>query len=191
MFTEFCELGPLLDHLHLVENGDGSLLEKWTVEVAAGMEFLAEKKIIHGALSARNIYLTSSKTAKITGFGGARRNGRNYSFPFNKNTQEPPSWRWMAPEVLECAEFTEKSDVWALGVTLWEIHTFGKIPFAGLSRKKYKNLLKSGDAFLEKPDGCDSGIYSTMLKCWSIDATVRPTFAEVKEELIDMFNSFV
>lgn len=187
--TEFCELGCLLDHLHQVENEDGSLslVEKWTLEIATGMEFLAEKKVVHGALSTKNIHLTSSKTAKITGFGGAILKGSNY---LHKKYHDLSAWRWMAPDTLESAEFNEKSDVWAFGVTLWEIHTFGKIPFARLSQREYSNLIKVGDAFLEKPDSCDSGIYSLMLKCWNLDPRARPMFAQLKEALIDMLNSF-
>ena len=37
-------------------------------------------------------------------------------------------YRWSAPEVIEKGKFSEKSDVWAFGVTLWEIYTVGGDP---------------------------------------------------------------
>ena len=33
--------------------------------------------------------------------------------------------RWMSPETITHGKFSEWSDVWALGVVLWEIYTFG------------------------------------------------------------------
>lgn len=181
-FMEVCEIGSLLRHLRCSEVDDGSFLEKWSLEVIRGMEFLSEKNIVHGRLCAENIWLTSSKTAKITGFG--RRNLKNYN---------PSLWRWMAPEILQKSEFTEKSDVWACGVTLWEVHSFGKTPYADLARQNWNfvRLLKSEMVHLEKSEACDSEIYLMMQKCWNMDPSSRPTFTQLKEELIDMFNSFV
>ena len=37
--------------------------------------------------------------------------------------------RWMAPESLERGEWTEKSDVWAFGVTMWEVFSNAALPF--------------------------------------------------------------
>lgn len=185
-FMELCERGSLLRYLKRVQSEDGALLEKWSLEILSGMEFLAEKNITHGRLCAANVWLTCSKTAKITGFGRILK-GRTIE------QIDPQVWRWMAPETLQKQVFNQKSDVWAFGVTLWEIYSGGTTPYPDISKRQryFVGKLKSGRARLEKTDNCDFEIHSIMLKCWSIKASARPTFAQLKEEFIDLLNSFV
>lgn len=44
-------------------------LIKWSLQTAAGMEYISAKKVIHGDLAARNVLLTGDKNAKIADFG--------------------------------------------------------------------------------------------------------------------------
>ena len=46
--------------------------------------------------------------------------------------------RWMAPETIRynCRKFSAASDVWAFGVVVWEIFTFGQRPYYNLSNQE-------------------------------------------------------
>ena len=46
--------------------------------------------------------------------------------------------RWMAPESIKYGRYTTESDVWAYGVVLWEIFTYGKQPYYGHSNEEVK-----------------------------------------------------
>jgi serine/threonine protein kinase len=61
----------------------------------------------------------------------------------------------MAIESLCDMEFSSKSDVWAYGITLWEMFSLGEIPFPGLSwTEEFVRKLRQGNR-PTKPDGAD------------------------------------
>ena len=66
--------------------------------------------------------------------------------------------RCMSPESLVDGVFTTKSDVWSLGVTLWELGTFGSFPYQGFSNGEVVERVEQG-RIIDKPQGCASELY--------------------------------
>lgn len=99
-------------------------LNRWAYEIANGMMFLASKNVVHGDLASRNVLISRDKRVKISDFGLSR---RIESFKDYVKTQpDYLPWRWLSPESFRRFVFNEKTDVWAYGVTLWEMYSFGK-----------------------------------------------------------------
>jgi len=60
----------------------------------------------------------------------------------------------MAPESLKQMVFSSESDVWAFGVTLFEIFSRGTIPFPGMVwDQSFVDILEGG-YINSKPEGC-------------------------------------
>ncbi|CAL8095589.1 unnamed protein product [Orchesella dallaii] len=153
----------------------------WSSQITNAMRFLAAKKVIHADLATRNVLLLNKECAKITDFGLSR---RLYDYSsYVKRHQEPLPWRWMALESLQHLSFSHQSDVWSLGITLWEIYTLGDVPYPGLSwTPEFMSLLED-NLRPNKPARATEELYDIMLDCWKPFADTRPTFEMVYKRL--------
>eukprot|EP00960_Hanusia_phi_P007155 203594-Hanusia_phi.AAC.1 len=61
----------------------------------------------------------------------------------------------MAPESIRRRQYSEKSDVWAFGVTMWEIWTYAEIPYGHLSEDLVGSKVIQGER-LGSPEPCSS-----------------------------------
>ena len=51
--------------------------------------------------------------------------------------------RWLAPESLNNGIFTSSSDVWSFAVTLWEMFTFGEVPWGDFDNEQVIDIFIS------------------------------------------------
>jgi len=181
--TAMCEFGSL-DKLHDKFDLKSRFLDI-VAGVCAGVSHLHRDGILHRDLACRNILMKSDFTVAICDFGLSRQISDK---DFQISDEFP--WLWAAPEAIRTGQFTKESDVWSLGVTMWEILTGGKIPYVDhvTSRKQKIRGIVDGKVVLKIPAMCSTEARRVTSSCLEHNPSLRPTAASLLADVKSLRN---
>jgi len=142
-------------------------------QICAGLAAAHDEGIVHRDLKPANVMVDGRGRARITDFGQAR---RATSVEGAAARQGTPAY--MAPEQLAGREATARSDLYALGLVLYELFT-GRRPFA--ARTAAEALDERASGLPSRPsnhvENLDPAVERAILRCLEPDPEQRPTSA--------------
>ena len=94
----------------------------------------------------------------------------------------------MSPEAVTSGAFTKQSDVWAFGVLVWELFSYGELPFNGKSDEEVVRQVEEEGEGLTRPDKCPDDVFLMMSSCWEREALSRPSFFALHEHIFELIS---
>ncbi|CAF1391839.1 unnamed protein product [Adineta steineri] len=203
LLQEFAPEGNLFELLQEQTSvPEPNVLCEMFVQISDAMVFLAHNQIVHGDLACRNVLVfrydanePKNNLVKLTDFGLSR--GSSMYAPVGSSSTTTLTIvpvRYAAPEVLiDCNNrnsYTEKSDMFSMGVLMWEGYTKGEMPWSSIENDNdVSRKVRNGER-LNQPPKCSDAMWSLILKCMLQGPNDRPTFKELKHQLLElMLNS--
>jgi serine/threonine protein kinase len=147
-------------------------------QIAQALRYLHEKGYVHQDIKPSNILLDGKGRAVLADFG------IGHSFVSSSMVVGSPAYQ--APEALDDGyedrigknEEPQKEDVWALGVTLYQM-LFGSLPFVGGNLFEIVNAVRQEG--LRIPEGTDDGIIELLRGMLDVDPARRFDIGDVLE----------
>lgn len=161
-------------------------------DIADGMEYLSGNNLIHRDLAARNCLLDDKLRVKVADFGLSRSHSTGGHFSKRNSILRnlPIPVKWMSPESLKFHFYDERSDVWSFGIVIWEIFSFGAVPFpkAPTDPTIFLQYLEKGNR-PKKPAQCPESVFSILKQCLHDDKWKRKNFNGLKLQFEELLSS--
>ncbi|OMJ65386.1 hypothetical protein SteCoe_38325 [Stentor coeruleus] len=150
-------------------------------QLCNAVKYLHDLNIIHRDLKPDNILLTKADCVKVCDFGWCVEG-------IEERTTYCGTLDYMAPEILKGGQYTNKIDIWSLGIILYELLQ-GQTPFNG--RNQVEKLKSISCQKLEFKTSVSQAAKALLKKLLAYHAEDRPSIDEVLEnEWILRYKSF-
>ncbi|CDQ69931.1 unnamed protein product [Oncorhynchus mykiss] len=192
LVMEFCPLGDVKGYMRSCRTADTMtpeplILQRMACEIASGLLHLHKHNFVHSDLALRNCLLTADVTVKIGDYGLSHNKYKDDYFVTSDQMYVP--LRWIAPELIDevhgnllVVGQSKQSNVWSLGVTIWELFELGNQPYRHYSdRQVLTYAVREQQLRLPKPllnIPLAERWYEVMQFCW-LQPDQRPNAEEV------------
>ncbi|KAM4524205.1 serine/threonine-protein kinase LMTK1 isoform 1-T1 [Odontesthes bonariensis] len=192
LVMEFCPLGDVKGYLRSCRSNetispDPLILQRMACDIASGLLHLHKHNFTHSDLALRNCLLTADVSVKIGDYGLAHTKYKDDYYLTSDQMHVP--LRWIAPELVDevhgnllVADQTQQSNIWSLGVTIWELFELGNQPYRHYSdRQVLTYAVREQQLRLPKPllkVSLAERWYEVMQFCW-LQPEQRPNAEEV------------
>ncbi|RUS75171.1 hypothetical protein EGW08_017079, partial [Elysia chlorotica] len=179
---------------------DQASLLRLLIQVTSAVEYCHDRQVIHRNLTAASLSAIAGPQHKtlLGSFKLARTLKQGSVSTVIADDCNYLATRWAAPESLRSQTFSKASDIWMLGVMIYEVLTHGNLPYSDLKSDaevvmKFFPQMNAGQVPSLTPADClSSRTQMAVRDCCQYQPTDRPTASELKallaEELADQMN---
>ncbi|NXW25875.1 JAK3 kinase, partial [Circaetus pectoralis] len=190
MVQEYVRYGPL--DLYLKKNqGEGKVTTSWKLQVAKqlayALNYLEDKKITHGNVSAKKVLLTREGDVASGSPPFIKLNDPGVSITVLAKEMLVERIPWVAPECLsDPKSLALPADKWSFGATLWEIFSGGNMPVSLLEPQKKLDFYQSN---LQLPAPKWTELATLVAQCMDYQPRRRPCFRALIRDLNSLITS--
>lgn len=190
------ERAPLGDLSERLQEGNfrptEGVLCKLFEQISDALIFLADNGVTHGDLACRNVLVfqsdptdPSKNLVKLTDFGLTRASSIYSAVATSaRTTMTIIPIRYAAPEILRDTtklNYSEQSDVYSMGVLMWEACSNGDVPYGHLDNENEVIRQKLNDKRLPRPSICGDTLWNIMNECWEQNPRHRMNFRTLNQ----------
>ena len=162
------------------------------LQITKAMIYLANHnpKIVHGDLRCESVLLFQMHPSNIDGNKVKLTN----FYSINDRERMNILVRYCAPEILrdlDLAKSSELSDVYSMGVLMWEAFSQGNRPFGTTTSNDDIRQRRLNDEKLTKPNQCSPQIWTLIEQCWMRETSRPSTFQELQKRISELRSSYV
>uniref|UniRef100_A0A8B9VH49 Tyrosine-protein kinase n=1 Tax=Anas zonorhyncha TaxID=75864 RepID=A0A8B9VH49_9AVES len=190
MVQEYVRHGPL--DLYLKKNhGESKVTTSWKLQVAKqlayALNYLEDKRITHGNVSAKKVLLTREGDVASGSPPFIKLNDPGVSVTVLAKDLLVERIPWVAPECLSDPKgLALPADKWGFGATLWEIFSGGNMPVSLLEPQKKLHFYQSR---LQLPAPKWTELATLIAQCMDYEPRARPCFRALIRDLNSLITS--
>ncbi|KAG0250291.1 hypothetical protein DFQ27_009475 [Actinomortierella ambigua] len=178
LVTDFAEGGSLKQAIEDSRVADWRVKSRIAQEIADGLAYIHHEGILHRDLKSDNVLLTGLMEVKLCDFGLAvvKTSSGGHSTEVMRGT-----FRWLAPELVlsERPRYSTKSDMYALGMVMWEMASMCTVPFKDMSNNVVVAQAVHSGRREQLPDETPAFYKHWVDLCWKQDPSNRPDAHEI------------
>ncbi|KAF8210526.1 kinase-like domain-containing protein, partial [Mycena galopus ATCC 62051] len=185
MVSPWMKQGTVLKYLK--DRGRGEI-DRLTLEVVQGLEYLHSVNVVHGDLRGLNILISDGGHACLADFGLSIIVSDDLSSATLTSSNRGGSDYWLAPELFDPTAFgctrykkTRATDVYAFACVCLELHT-GDPPFRKLPPTAAMHAVTRGER-AERPATMSDKLWLLVSSSWASNFADRPTAAGIVQAL--------
>ncbi|XP_072034755.1 uncharacterized protein [Amphiura filiformis] len=176
--TEYAAQGSLYNYLKNISILPTRQRNDWMHQAASAVQYLHQNDIVHLDVKSNNFVVMQNGILKLCDFGTAKNLVRTEETDRAKGTIP-----WMAPEIIADMLISKSSDVFSLGVLIWELITC-EIPYYGDHPYFIQYQVAQNNLRPTIPETCPDDLKRLLKSCWEDDRKRRPKIDEVVEAIV-------